>query len=336
MKLENAPRKTRIYLCGFLLFLLFSAAPARGQSPEKARREGELAWYTLIAVEDSQKIIQAFEKKHPGIKVNLFRNREAALLPRIIAEKQSGRPVVDVTSLRGIGYYQLWKRNLIQPYISPESKILPAGFKDAQGFWADLYDSLYVWSYNTARMKDPPKGYEEIVQPRYRGRIGMDEGEEEWFAGLAGAWGKARAVEFLKKLAAQEIRVRVGHTLIAQLMAAGEYDLTLTLSESIEKLKRDGAPVEWIKTFDPIVASIHPIAIAADAPHPEAARLFVDFALSREGQSIIRSTGRVSPRPDVPPPFPLPGREKLKLHPVPPGAAADYEGLQKEWRGIFK
>ncbi|HEX9445281.1 MAG TPA: extracellular solute-binding protein [Candidatus Binatia bacterium] len=328
--------KRRIYLFGGLFLLFFPGSPARGQDPAKALREGELAWYTLIAVEDSQKIIQAFEKKYPGVKVRLFRNREAALLPRIIAEKQSGRPVVDVTSLRGIGYYQLWKRGLIQPYVSPESKILPAGFKDPKGFWADLYDSLYAWSYNTARMKDPPKGYEEVVQPRYRGRIGMDNEEVEWFAGLVEYWGKERVVQFLRRLAAQEIRARDGHTLIAQLMAAGEFDLTLTFSESVEKLKRGGAPVEWIKTFDPIIASVHPIAIAADAPHPEAARLFVDFALSKEGQSIIRSTGRVSPRPDVAPPFRLSAEEKLKVHPVPPGAAADYEGLQKEWREIFK
>ena len=316
--------------------ILLPTAPARAQHLEKALREGEVAWYTLMAVEDSQKMAQAFEKKYPGLKVKVFRNRETALLPRIIAEKQSGHPVVDVTSLRGIGYYQLWKRNLIQPYVSPESKNYPDGFKDPKGYWSDLYDNYYAWSYHTALVKDPPRSYEEVVHPRYRGRIGMDDEEIEWYAGLAEYWGKERTAKFLKNLAAQQIRFRDGHTLIAQLMAAGEFEITLTFAESIEKMKKGGAPVEWVTTFDPIVVSIHPIAVAADAPHPEAARLFVDFALSKEGQALVQASGRISPRPDVHSSDRQAARAKLKLHPFQPEAAADYEGLLKEWREIFK
>ena len=240
---------------------MFWAAPLNAQNLEKALKEGEVVWYTPTAIEDSQKMIQAFEKKHPGIKIRLFRNRETALLPRILSEKQSGRPIVDVTSLRGIGYYQLWKRNLIQPYISPESAAYPKGFKDPKGYWTDLYDTYYVWSHNTVLMKNPPRSYEDLVQPRYRGRIGMDTDEVEWYAGLMEYWGKERTVRFLKNLAAQQIRYRDGHTLIAQLMAAGEFEITLAFSERIDKMKKEGAPVDWISTYDPIIVSIHPIAI---------------------------------------------------------------------------
>jgi iron(III) transport system substrate-binding protein len=321
-----------LYLSQFMVFLPL----VYGQNLEKAVREGEVIWYTPMAIEDSQKIVQAFEKKYPGIKVRLFRNRETALLPRIFSEKQAGRPMVDVISLRGIGYHQLWKRNLVQSYVSTESKIYPKGFKDPKGYWADQYDTYYVWSYNTQRMKDPPRGYQDIVQPRYRGRIGMDTDEVEWYAGLIEYWGKERTVKFLKQLAAQQIRFRDGHTLVAQLMAAGEFEMTLAFSDSVEKMKKGSAPVEWVTTFDPIIVSIHPLTIAADAPHPEAARLFVDFALSKEGQSLIRASGRVSPRPDVPPPYPQLNQAKVKLHPVQPEAAADYEGLLKEWKEIFK
>jgi iron(III) transport system substrate-binding protein len=95
-------------------------------------------------------------------------------------------------------------------------------------------------------------------------------------------------------------------------------------------MKRKGAPVEWVKTLDPIVVSLHPVAIAAGAPHPAAARLFVDFLLSEEGQTIIRASGRVSPR------FGSTGGAVLKLQPIDPSAAADYEGLQREWRAIFR
>jgi len=330
------PRKLHCFALSLLFSYLFSAEPLPAQNLEKALKEGEVVWYTPTAIEDSQKMIQAFERKHPGIKVRLFRNRETSLLPRIISEKQAGRPIVDVTSLRGIGYYQLWKRNLIQPYISPESAAYPKGFKDSKGFWTDLYDTYYVWSHHTGLMKNPPRNFEELIQPRYRGRIGMDTDEIEWYAGLIESWGKDRTVRFLKNLAAQQIRYRDGHTLVAQLMAAGEFELTLAFSERIDKMKKEGAPVDWITTFDPIIVSIHPIAIAADAPHPEAARLFIDFALSKEGQATVRDSGRVSPRPDLPVASQSVSPAKLKLHPVQPEGAADYEGLLKEWRAIFK
>jgi iron(III) transport system substrate-binding protein len=180
--------KAHSLVISFLCSLVLEVVPVHSQNLEKANREGEVVWYTPTAIEDSQKMIQAFEKKHPGIKVRLFRNRETALLPRIFSEKQSGRPIVDVITLRGIGYYQLWKRNLIQPYVSPESKVYPKGFKDPKGFWADLYDTYYAWSYNTSLMKSPPRSYEEVVHPRYRGRIGMDTDEVEWYAGLIDNW----------------------------------------------------------------------------------------------------------------------------------------------------
>jgi iron(III) transport system substrate-binding protein len=301
------------------------------QPAPTAARDGEVAWYTLIAVEDSQRIAQAFEKKHPGISVKVFRNRETALLPRIINEKQAGRPIVDVVSLRGIGYHQLHKRNLIQPYISPESRFYPTGFKDSKGFWTDLYDSYYVWGYNTRAVASPPRDERDIVHARWRDKIGMDDEEAEWLAGLVQYWGRERAFKFLRGLAAQQVRFRDGHTLIAELMGAGEFDVALTFSEAIERMKRKGAPVEWVQTFEPIVVSLHPVAIAADAPHPVAARRLVDFLLSEEGQSLIRASGRISPRR-----VSASGDAGLKLQPVDPAAASDYEGLQREWRKIFK
>lgn len=331
-----AGQRIRCIVFGIFLGAPLITAPSSAQNLDKALKEGEVVWYTPTAIEDSQRMIQAFGKKYPGIKVRLFRNRETALLPRILAEKQSGRPIVDVTSLRGIGYYQLFKRNLIQPHISAESGAYPKGFKDVKGFWHDLYDTYYAWSHNTVLMKKPPRNYEELIHPRYRGKIGMDTDEIEWYAGLIESWGKERTVKYLRALAAQQIRYRDGHTLVAQLMAAGEFELTLAFSERIDKMKKEGAPVDWLPGFDPIIVSIHPIAIASDAPHPEAAKIFVDFALSKEGQATVRESGRISARPDMLSPSQAAVAARLKLHPVQPEAAADYEGLLKEWRAIFK
>ncbi len=89
-------RIARFLKIGILFSCCFPVGPLPAQNMEKALKEGEVVWYTPTAIEDSQKMIQGFEKKHPGIKVRLFRNRETSLLPRIINEKQAGRPIVDV------------------------------------------------------------------------------------------------------------------------------------------------------------------------------------------------------------------------------------------------
>jgi ABC-type Fe3+ transport system substrate-binding protein len=136
---------------------------------EKALKEGEVVWYTPTAIEDSQKMIQAFEKKHPGIKVRLFRNRETALLPRIMAEKQSGRPVVDVTVAARRRLLSALEAQSDSTLYLAGKRGLSKGFKDPKGFWTDLYDTYYVWSHHTGLMKNPPRNYEELVQPRYRG-----------------------------------------------------------------------------------------------------------------------------------------------------------------------
>ncbi|HEY1372602.1 MAG TPA: extracellular solute-binding protein [Candidatus Binatia bacterium] len=323
-------RTRHLSTLSLVLSFCLCASPSLAQQTPKASSEPEVAWYTLISIEDSQRLAQAFEKKYPGVSVKVFRNRETALLPRIISEAQSGRPIADVISVRGIGYHQLRKRNLIQAYLSPESRFYPAGFKDPKGYWTDLYDSYYVWAYNTRAVAAPPRSHGDVVHQRLRDKIGMDNEETEWLTGLAQYWGRERAFKFLRELAAQQIRFRDGHSLIAELMAAGEFEGALTFSEAIERMKRKGAPVEWVKSLDPIVVSIHPVAIAAGAPNPAAARLLVDFLLSEEGQTIIRASGRIAPR------FGSDGGVPLKLQPVDPAAAADYEGLQREWRAIFK
>ncbi|MBI2988149.1 MAG: ABC transporter substrate-binding protein [Deltaproteobacteria bacterium] len=85
-----------------------------------------------------------------------------------------------------------------------------------------------------------------------------------------------------------------------------------------------------------IIVSLVSCLLAADAPHPEAARLFVDFAISKEGQSHIRAAGRISPRPDLPPLYAQLNPAKLKLHPVQPETSENYEQLLKEWQEIFQ
>ena len=136
----------------------------------------------------------------------------------------------------------------------------------------------------------------------------------------------------MRALRKQDIQIRSGHTLIAQLMAAGEFAMGMVLAHRIEKMKEQGAPVEWVTTLDPITASLHPIGVATKAPHPNAAKLFIDFVLSKEGQQIVLTSERTPARPGIDSKM---QSKNLKLYPIAPELGENYNRYQKEFRDIF-
>ena len=130
----------------------------------------------------------------------------------------------------------------------------------------------------------------------------------------------------MRALAKQDIQLRNGQTLIAQLMAAGEFSVAMVLAHRIEKMKEQGAPVAWVTTLDPVTVSLHPIGIAAKAPHPNAAKLFVDFILSKDGQQLLLSIERTPARPGIDTKMEA---RKLKLFPMPPESASATNNFKK-------
>ena len=105
----------------------------------------------------------------------------------------------------------------------------------------------------------------------------------------------------MRALAAQNPALRVGRTLLAQLVAAGEFNGTLTAYiHSFDTLKNSGAPVDWV-ALRPSFANLHPVALNIKAPHPNAGKLFIDFMLSQKGQEVVRALKRIPDRIDTPP-----------------------------------
>ena len=152
----------------------------------------------------------------------------------------------------------------------------------------------------------------------------MDEEMYSWYAAMAVVWGREKAQRFMRALAKQDIQLRSGQSLIAQLMAAGEFQLGMALAHRIEKMKEQGAPVEWVTTLNPITVSLHPIAVAAKAPHSNAAQLFIDFVLSKVGQQVVLAMGRTPSRPGSTQDavtkfkaFPISPELREKLQPIP-------------------
>ena len=319
---------------------LFTAAWGQTVAPpaalvEAAKKEGQVVFYTPLNINDSRPLLQRFEQRYPFIKTELLRMSAEPLLNRILTEDRAGRSVVDVINNTVIN--ALKKARLLQAYRSPEFPAYLDQFKDAEGYWASLNNNYYVLGYNTKLVsaKEAPSDWQDLLNPKWRGKIGMDQEEIEWFAATADAWGRERAGNYHRALAQQQIHWRKGHTLISQLIAAGEFPLGIVYAHRIESMKKAGAPIEWIKTVNPVFVAMSPVAVAAKAPHPNAARLLLDFLLSKDSQQFLRNSNRVSGRADIEPLVPEMHHSKLKLFAIDPQIGEDLNRHTSEFREIY-
>jgi iron(III) transport system substrate-binding protein len=315
----------------------FLSAPAWSQSPqliEGAKKEGTLVWYTAMSSSDAKPIVDAFIKTYPFVEAEFVDITSPRLIQRINIEALAGKWLFDVASANNL----VAIADKLLPYSPPQADDIPKEFKDPKGRWTGYDHNYYVLAYNTKMVSkaEVPKRYEDLLEPKWKGNILMDEGDHSWYGGLIGAWGKEKADAFMKKLAAQDIQWRRGHTLLLQLVAAGEAPLGMPYANSTERLKRQGAPVDWVDSLKPIVTGLNYVGISAKPKNPNTARLFVDFLLSRRGQEIIRDRGRLPARSSVQPLSPKAHSTRLTLQHIPDDVYLRNPYFASEFRRIFK
>ena len=285
------------------------AAQPAGNSPstakliEGAKKEGQAVWYTTTTLDQSQQVVQAFEKKYPFVKVTLFRTGGGPLLNKILTESRGGLNAWDVVVGRGEMVLPLIDKKLLATYVSPERTGVYPDLMDKRGYWTAWYVNGYVLGFNTKLVKkdDVPKTYDALLNPKWKGgQISVDTEAFGMMQGLIGAWGKEKAVDYFKRLAAMDPVPKRGNTERVQLAVAGEYPLILAYNQTIERMTQRKAPIDWV-SLEPVVIQVNPAMLAAKAPHPNAGRLFMDFLISKEGGEMLRSFQRIPVRNDVEP-----------------------------------
>jgi iron(III) transport system substrate-binding protein len=289
-----------------VLLLCFAPVEAQLVNPDliaQAKKEGRVAWYTTVSIPESQEFAALFQKQNPFIKVDIIRTGSSALVNRIITEYNAKKYLVDVLqgfSSRG-GYGALKQRGILGRYESPEYKYLPPDLRDPAGYWGSQYQNTFVLAYNTRMVKPPdvPKTYDDLLKPMWKGKKILNDTENhEWFDGLLQYWGKEKGTAYFRKLAQQEQVFQRGARGRVQLVAAGEFPLTIGYGPHVQSFVNKGAPVDWI-SIEPVVTIINTVSIADKAPHPAAARLFIDFLFSKPAQLKLREMGRIPSREDV-------------------------------------
>jgi iron(III) transport system substrate-binding protein len=313
-----------ILLCGFAASAAYSAAkpetagqilarlsklPAeqrRNTLIEKAKAEGEVSFYSSLQAQQIEPFLQVFRKRYPFIKANPYRISGNRQLIKIQTEFNAGNHQFDVANGSNELAFAAKKIGAIDPYQSPQRDFFNAANKDQEGFHTSFYVMPIILGYNTNLVKhgEAPKSYEELLQPKWKGNMLLDDEAFEWFAVMLKHLGREKGLQFMRTLAKQDIRMARGRTSQSQLLAAGERPIAIGVSgPTTLDLKAKGAPVDQV-IVDPYFAQANQLMLARHAPHPYAAALFIDWALSEEGQAMVTTFGRVSARKGVKQRFP--------------------------------
>jgi iron(III) transport system substrate-binding protein len=272
---------------------------------ENARKEGTVTLYTATNTRDTQEVLAGFSKSYPFVKVNFLSLGGPGVLNKILTEYRAGLHAADVVILTGNNAVELIDKKIVARYKSPMVPFLRKGFVDAEGYWPGVYSIGYTIIYNTKRVsaKEAPKRYEDLLAPRWKANMIMDNTAHDLLAGLIDLWGEAKAAAFLKRLAdEQKVTLsRQSHTFMTQLVAAGEHDLIVDgYAHNGVKLKSEGAPIDFVFIPPTIVRTPSVVAVTSQPQHPYAAALLIDYHLSKEASEIMANKqGRWAPRKDV-------------------------------------
>jgi iron(III) transport system substrate-binding protein len=318
------PPTMQAYVLAFAIFLF----------PAKTLAQ-EVVWYTAMNVPDAEAIKARFAERQPSLTLAVMRAPGEKVRTRILTEARAGRYAWDVVSFNLLDMDALNREGLLAAYASPEAKSgYPQGAVDPEGRWSAIYVRQYIIGYNTRLVKpgEAPRDWNDLLAPRWAGKLALDESDVEWYAAMLDYWGPDKAKRYMHALSRQKPQQRRGHSLLSKLLVAGDFPLALVHASEVEQEKQNGAPVDWVRTLDPVITSPSQVGISARAPHPAAARLFVDFLLSKEGQAAIRSRGRVPARTDLGGTAPSDG---LKVHYVSPRLAPQFNQHEKEFREMF-
>jgi iron(III) transport system substrate-binding protein len=262
---------------------------------EAAKSEGEAVIYANMDVSAMKPLTEGFMKRYPGTKAASVHFSGAAIITRIDSEARAGKPLSDVVLSGQLGVLALIDKKIAARYRSPEQEYYRDGFKDKEGLWTAYMTNVMVSAYNTRQVRkdEAPRAVEDLLKPRWKGKLTMDSQSYVWFGTILQYLGEEAGLRFMKRLNEQNISHQRGRRLMTQLVAAGEFDMAVeTNLNSVLTLSKQGAPLSFAP-MQPYFLSPSLVFMSANAPRPYTGALFVDYLLSEEGQKIVVSTNRM-------------------------------------------
>jgi iron(III) transport system substrate-binding protein len=311
----------RITLALTALALAFSGAeaaepettPVTPELVDAARKEGAVVWYGSEDLQLVTAVAKAFEAKYPGISATAERSGAERNFQRISQEYASNIHAVDVVTSSNPGPILYWKRNgLLAPFVPGDAGRWPTADRDPEGYYAVNCLTFAAMGYNTRLVKpeDAPKSLAELIEPKWKGKlVKAHPGYSGTIVTATLAVSQALGWEYFEKLGKQQVLQVQSAVDPPRKVAQGERPVMVDGAEaSAFQLIGSGAPIALVYPVEGTPAAVLNGVVMQRAPHPNAARLFINFMFSREGQQIFADYGFRSVHPEVRDP---PGRKPL-------------------------
>lgn len=270
-----------------------------------AKAEGQVNWYTTFADQQLQPFITAFNKAYPGIKVNALRLSADQIPARIGTEQKAGKYNADVVSGDSPQVAQLLQSGELQQFTPPDNPPVPAGLQLPDGYQTIVYTVTTVIAYNPAQVKakglTPPTSWQDLTKPEWKGHFSVDDGAINWYESMVAELGHAGALKLITDLGNNSPRLVSSHTQALTQVEAGEPIATAMAYGYLASADQKKSPgsIEFVNT-NPMPSSLNLIDVVKNAPHPNAAKLFVAWMVSQQGQqTMVDVTNHTSIRTDV-------------------------------------
>ena len=263
---------------------------------EAAKPEGKVLLYSSLNTDDAAKILPVFQAKFPGIKVDHTRASGEALVQRVVTEKKAGQDLFDVVESNLFEVKYIIDQGYTQKYRVASADSFPAAVKGKDDSFIAGRLNNDLPGINTSRLPAGTviKTWKDLCDKKFEGHVAIEQSDVVIYSALRKIYGDAEAQATLKCLAANKPSLRSGHTEMANLLAAGEFWVTLSSNgHRLAQLKNDEKkPIDWVRT-DPVITDVQAMALGNKMKNPNAGRLFMEWFTSPEGQAAIASTGRV-------------------------------------------
>ncbi len=312
-----------------------------------AKKEGKVVVYAGLLAAAFRTVADGFYKKYPGIKIDYTRGNSRKTLPLVRAERQTKNIIADIIESSGIAKEAILA-GVVQPFISPSTKNFNPAYIGAGNMYAADRVSYFGLAYNTTKVSanDVPKTYDDYLKPKLKGKLSwraqLDSGAELFIAHMVRMRGKKNADAYFKKLSKQNVtNFNSSARALVDRVGQGEYPIAMNIfAHHPLIIKAKGAPIE-IQMLDPIPSTMGTILAIKDAPHPHAAMLFIDYILSKDGQTKMRQANYFPSNSDVAPKATLnrilPKNAKMKEFIYTPEMVADYRKPSNAiWEKYFK
>lgn len=297
---------TRAALCAATALLVAAGSAAAAEHAwldpallAAAKKEGSVTIFSAINEEEEVPLLQLFQDA-TGIKADYVRSADAALMSRITIEKRAGKESWDVLEIQAIeGLPKDWRLS----FVPPEGKHLLPGASDPEGRWYGDFLVYHTPAYNTRFVKkaDLPQSYADFAKhPEWAGHVGIDSTDRNWLSGVVDFYGERQGMAIMRDIAAVLHPILYkGHLALARAVGSGEYWIALNnyVNLTLSTITA-GDPEDWW-ILEPVVTTYCGVAVNVKAPHPNAAKLLVNYMISAEAQQIRTKAGHIPTRTDV-------------------------------------